>query len=55
MVRIQLRSSDVGDKINTLNGEDGDGNMKPISSVEHFGAIDADNDDLLFSCFEDHP
>ena len=54
MVRIQLRSSDVGDKINTLNGEDGDGNMKPISSVEHFGAIDADNDDLLFSCFEDH-
>jgi hypothetical protein len=28
--------------------------MKPLSSVEHFGAIDADNDDLLFSCFEDH-
>jgi hypothetical protein len=28
--------------------------MKPISSIDHFGAIDADNDDLLSSCFEDH-
>jgi hypothetical protein len=28
--------------------------MKPLSSIEHFGAIDADNDDLLFTCFEDH-
>ena len=28
--------------------------MKSLTSVEHFGAIDADNDDLLFSCFEDH-
>ena len=28
--------------------------MKLLSSIEQFGAIDADNDDLLFSCFEDH-
>lgn len=28
--------------------------MKHLSSVEHFGAIDADNDELLFTCFEDH-
>jgi hypothetical protein len=28
--------------------------MKPLSSIEQFGAIDADNDDLLFYCFEDH-
>jgi len=28
--------------------------MKSLISVDHFGAIDADNDDLLFSCFEDH-
>ncbi|MDO9531476.1 MAG: hypothetical protein Q7O12_05020 [Deltaproteobacteria bacterium] len=28
--------------------------MKPLSSIEQFGAIDADNDDLLSSCFEDH-
>jgi energy-coupling factor transporter ATP-binding protein EcfA2 len=28
--------------------------MRSISSIEQFGAIDADNDDLLSSCFEDH-
>jgi hypothetical protein len=28
--------------------------MKSIASVDHFGAIDADNDELLFTCFEDH-
>jgi hypothetical protein len=28
--------------------------MRPLLSIEQFGAIDADNDDLLFSCFEDH-
>ena len=28
--------------------------MKPLIEVEHFGAIDADNDDLLLDCFEDH-
>lgn len=28
--------------------------MKSISSIESFGAIDADNDDILLDCFEDH-
>lgn len=28
--------------------------MKSLLEVEHFGAIDADNDDLLLDCFEDH-
>jgi len=28
--------------------------MKNLLDVEKFGAIDADNDDLLFDCFEDH-
>jgi hypothetical protein len=28
--------------------------MKALTSVEDFGAIDADNDELLSSCFEDH-
>lgn len=28
--------------------------MKSLMEVEHFGAIDADNDDLLLDCFEDH-
>jgi len=28
--------------------------MKKLMTVENFGAIDADNDDFLFSCFEDH-
>src|SRR2546423_2602445 len=28
--------------------------MKSLVSVDQFGAIDADNDALLFSCFEDH-
>ncbi|MGB9293956.1 MAG: hypothetical protein WCB64_11665, partial [Desulfobaccales bacterium] len=28
--------------------------MKNLMDVEKFGAIDADNDDLLFECFEDH-
>jgi hypothetical protein len=29
--------------------------MKPLIDATSFGAIDADNDDLLFQCFEDHP
>src|ERR1700730_8799598 len=29
--------------------------MKSLADAELFGAIDADNDDLLFRCFEDHP
>ena len=28
--------------------------MKSLLDVYHFGAIDADNDDLLLDCFEDH-
>ncbi len=28
--------------------------MRAIHSIENFGAIDADNDELLFDCFEDH-
>jgi hypothetical protein len=28
--------------------------MKDLSQVESFGAIDADNDDILIDCFEDH-
>jgi hypothetical protein len=28
--------------------------MKMLEEVESFGSIDADNDPLLFSCFEDH-
>ncbi len=28
--------------------------MKNLQEVESFGSIDADNDPLLFSCFEDH-
>lgn len=28
--------------------------MKSLLDVDHFGAIDADNDDLLLDCFEDH-
>ncbi len=28
--------------------------MKSLMSIENFGAIDADNDDLLLECFEDH-
>jgi hypothetical protein len=28
--------------------------MKQLTEVAHFGAIDADNDDLLLDCFEDH-
>lgn len=28
--------------------------MKNILSVGDFGAIDADNDVILFDCFEDH-
>jgi hypothetical protein len=28
--------------------------MKPLTKVETFGAIDADNDSLLLDCFEDH-
>lgn len=28
--------------------------MKSLLDVEHFGAIDADNDNLLLDCFEDH-
>jgi hypothetical protein len=29
--------------------------VKPLLDADSFGAIDADNDDLLFRCFEDHP
>src|ERR1035438_3135602 len=29
-------------------------NMKPLLNADVFGAIDADNDDLLLECFEDH-
>lgn len=28
--------------------------MKDLLNIDSFGAIDADNDDLLFDCFEDH-
>ncbi len=28
--------------------------MKDLLEVENFGAIDADNDDILFDCFQDH-
>lgn len=28
--------------------------MKNLLNVESFGGIDADNDDILFECFEDH-
>jgi hypothetical protein len=28
--------------------------MKSLLEIENFGAIDADNDDLLLDCFEDH-
>jgi hypothetical protein len=28
--------------------------MKTLEEVDNFGSIDADNDPLLFSCFEDH-
>ena len=27
---------------------------KSLSDVDNFGAVDADNDDLLLQCFEDH-
>lgn len=30
------------------------GNMRRLSTVENFGAVDADNDDLLLASFEDH-
>lgn len=29
--------------------------MLDLRSVDHFGAIDADSDDLLRDCFQDHP
>ena len=29
--------------------------MRNLSAVENFGAIDADSDDLLRDCFQDHP
>jgi energy-coupling factor transporter ATP-binding protein EcfA2 len=32
----------------------GVGDMKSLSDVDTFGAIDADNDQLLLPCFEDH-
>ena len=28
--------------------------MKQLDSIAHFGAIDADSDDILIECFEDH-
>ena len=28
--------------------------MKDLLEVESFGAIDADNDDILYDCFENH-
>ena len=28
--------------------------MKNLLKIENFGAIDADNDELLLDCFEDH-
>ncbi len=28
--------------------------MRKLSEIESFGAIDADNDDILNDCFEDH-
>ena len=28
--------------------------MKTLFQVESFGTIDADSDDLLYECFEDH-
>ena len=28
--------------------------MKKISSIESFGSTDADNDSILFDCFEEH-
>lgn len=28
--------------------------IKPLKEVDNFGAVDADNDDLLLDCFEDH-
>ena len=28
--------------------------MKPLTELENFGAIDADNDNFLYDCFEDH-
>lgn len=29
-------------------------NMKSLDTIDSFGAIDADNDEILLECFEDH-